>query len=142
MNIWMKILFLFWMIFMHIVDDYYLQGILAQLKQKKWWEDNIPREKFDMYENDYKVALICHGFSWSMMVHIPVFVSMYIAKVDSIEYFACLLVWIIGMAAIHSTIDNAKANVHTINLVEDQILHLVFILITWGAFVVTIGYTK
>lgn len=25
------------MIFLHIVDDYYLQGILASMKQKEWW---------------------------------------------------------------------------------------------------------
>ena len=28
------------MIFLHIVDDYYLQGVLAKMKQRKWWEDN------------------------------------------------------------------------------------------------------
>ncbi len=30
------------MIFCHIVDDYYLQGILAKMKQKMWWKENAP----------------------------------------------------------------------------------------------------
>lgn len=38
------------MIFCHIVDDYYLQGCLAKMKQKKWWEENCPDEK---YKNDF-----------------------------------------------------------------------------------------
>ena len=32
-----KIFILLFMIMMHIVDDYYLQGILASMKQKSWW---------------------------------------------------------------------------------------------------------
>ena len=27
------------MLFMHVVDDYYLQGILANLKQRSYWEE-------------------------------------------------------------------------------------------------------
>ena len=33
-----EIYILFAMIFAHIVDDFYLQGILAKMKQKDWWE--------------------------------------------------------------------------------------------------------
>ncbi len=42
------------MIFLHIVDDYYLQGILASMKQKSWWEENAPQR---LYKYDYIVAL-------------------------------------------------------------------------------------
>lgn len=38
------------MIFLHIVDDYYLQGILAQMKQKKFWKEQAPDVK---YKYDY-----------------------------------------------------------------------------------------
>lgn len=31
-------------LFCHIVDDYYLQGILAQLKCREWWGKNYPDE--------------------------------------------------------------------------------------------------
>ena len=38
------------MIFCHIVDDYYLQGKLASMKQKSWWEKNAPDR---LYKYDY-----------------------------------------------------------------------------------------
>ena len=46
-------------IFCHIVDDYYLQGILASMKQKTWW----PKQEGyrDLYKNDYKMALFIHS---------------------------------------------------------------------------------
>ena len=63
----MKILILICMIFMHIVDDYYLQGVLASMKQKQWWEKNAPDK---LYKYDYIVALIMHSFSWTFMIMI------------------------------------------------------------------------
>ena len=59
---------LMWMLFMHIVDDYYLQGILAKMKQKSWWKDNAPQ---DIYKNDYIVALIMHSISWAFCIMLP-----------------------------------------------------------------------
>lgn len=56
------------MVFCHIVDDYYLQGILAKLKQKSYWELNAPDKK---YENDYRMALLMHSISWSFMIMLP-----------------------------------------------------------------------
>lgn len=44
------IFIILWMIFFHIVDDYYLQGWLAHTKQKSWWEKNAPDE---LYKHDY-----------------------------------------------------------------------------------------
>ena len=41
------------MIFCHIVDDYYLQGILASMKQRKWWEEHYPQKS---YNYDYIMA--------------------------------------------------------------------------------------
>lgn len=32
-----KLLTLLGMLYLHIVDDYYLQGFLASAKQKEWW---------------------------------------------------------------------------------------------------------
>ena len=61
------------MIFLHIVDDYYLQGILASMKQKEWWHKAAPEK---MYRYDYIVALIMHGFSWAFMIMLPIAISM------------------------------------------------------------------
>ena len=33
-----KAFIILWMIFFHIVDDYYLQCWLASAKQKQWWK--------------------------------------------------------------------------------------------------------
>lgn len=39
MNNWFIFLL---MIFLHIIDDYKLQGWLASAKQKKYWKENAP----------------------------------------------------------------------------------------------------
>ena len=123
----MKILILFAMIFAHIVDDYYLQGILAKMKQKKWWEENAPDE---LYKHDYIVALITHAFSWSFMITLPTLIV-------SNEYtFICFCILI--NAAFHAYIDNEKANKLAISLVQDQICHLCQIVALWLTVVVFI----
>ena len=66
---WLLVFIFFAMCFCHIVDDYYLQGILASMKQKSWWTKQESYE--DKYKNDYIVALLMHAFSWSFMILIP-----------------------------------------------------------------------
>lgn len=122
----MKIFILFIMLFFHIVDDYYLQGLLAQLKQKSWWEKNVPHS---LYRNDYKVALVEHGFSWSFMIMLPIMVWMiYINNIFVILY--CILFF--ANMIIHSFVDNLKANVGNCSLLVDQTIHICQILITWA----------
>lgn len=118
----MKILILFAMIFAHIVDDYYLQGVLAKMKQKKWWEENAPEK---LYKHDYIAALFAHAFSWSFMITVPtLFVST--------NYIVMSLFIIVNMF-VHAYVDNAKANEHSINLIVDQVCHLIQIVGTWVA---------
>ena len=122
----MKIFILFIMLFFHIVDDYYLQGLLAQLKQKSWWEKNASHS---LYRNDYKVALVEHGFSWSFMIMLPIMVWMiYINNIFVILY--CILFF--TNMIIHSFVDNLKANVGNCSLLVDQTIHICQILITWA----------
>lgn len=112
------------MIFCHIVDDFYLQGILAKLKQKSWWEENYPDEK---YEGDYVVALIEHSFSWAFMVMLPILGHMFwVGNVNGDFYFFAVMVNMI----IHSHVDNLKANELKIGLMVDQICHVVQIVMT------------
>ncbi len=116
----MKLFILFVMIFAHIVDDYYLQGILASLKQKTWWENQ--KSYKPMYKYDYIVALIMHAFSWSFMISLPIL------------YFGFtkwLAVAIILNTIIHGIVDDLKANKGKINLIVDQSIHIVQIIITW-----------
>lgn len=53
---------LFSMIFLHILDDFCLQGIMASMKQKSWWQkDSVGSQP--KYKNDYIAALFAHSFS-------------------------------------------------------------------------------
>lgn len=115
------------MFFLHIVDDYYLQGILASLKQKSNWEKMDGYSEF--YKHDYIAALLAHSFSWSFMVHCPI-VFYFNGNFSIMNYFLSL----IAQAVIHAFIDNEKANKKNINLVFDQVLHSLQICLTWLAF--------
>lgn len=118
-----SIFILFIMIFLHIVDDYYLQGILANLKQKIWWEKNYPDKK---YSTDYLVALFMHSFSWSFCVcFIPFLVS--ISKQSDYK----VIIFFVLNLIIHMFVDDLKANKLKINLLQDQSIHLLQILVTW-----------
>ena len=110
------------MIFCHIVDDYYLQGWLASAKQKKYWEENAPDK---MYKHDYIWALIMHSFSWTFMVMLPVAYAM------SFNIDLLFMVVFVCNVLLHAITDNAKANDMTINLIHDQIMHLVQIVLTF-----------
>ena len=117
---------LMWMLFMHIVDDYYLQGILAKMKQKSWWKENAPQ---DMYKNDYLVALIMHAISWAFCIMLPL--AIYLQFQINLVFGICFAINIL----IHSLVDNMKANRKTINLVQDQTCHLLQI---WFTFIVVL----
>ena len=119
-----SLIILITMIFYHIVDDYYSQGILASMKQREWWEDNAPDK---LYRYDYIVALIMHSFSWSFMIMmIPTIYS--ILKHNDGWY---LIVLFVINVMIHAIVDDLKANKKKINLIQDQTIHLLQIICTW-----------
>lgn len=120
---WQVILVL--MLLGHLVADYTLQGWLADGKQKSWWrkvfgghEDAVP----DKYKNDYIAALVCHSLYWSIFICAPFYAS---------DWF---LTAIILNSAVHAIIDDLKANRFKLNLIQDQLLHLFQILLTFWAF--------
>ena len=108
------------MIFLHIVDDYYLQGILAQMKQKKFWKEQAPDE---LYKYDYIWALIMHAFSWTFMIMLPL---IFVSPISLAFY----VIFVVNLA-IHAYVDNLKANKHKINLWQDQLIHLAQIILTF-----------
>lgn len=110
------------MIFLHIVDDYYLQGWLALAKQKKWWKENAPQE---MYKYDYIVALIMHSFSWTFMIMLPI--AIYNNFQIDMRFIYVLIINVFW----HANTDNLKANMLKINLIQDQITHIVQIIVTF-----------
>lgn len=118
------------MVFMHIVDDFYLQGILAKLKQKSFWEENAPST---LYKYDYIIALAEHAFSWCICIHIPMFAVWYMCGGFSLVAF---IVNFIAQTVIHAVVDNLKANKLKINLIEDQLIHIVQISFTLALYMV------
>ena len=115
-----KILLL--MLFAHIADDYYLQGILANMKQKAWWEHSEWYRP--LYKHDYKMALLIHSMSWSIMILLPCMIMYDISGLMLLGAF-------IINAVIHYYIDDLKANRGQINLVVDQSIHIIQVILTW-----------
>lgn len=110
------------MFFLHIVDDYYLQGILAKLKQRDWWRENAPEA---LYKYDYIVGLIMHSVSWAFMISLPFAIQQHFDF--NVSYYVML-----GFnAVIHAITDDLKANKKVINLIGDQTIHIVQIVATW-----------
>lgn len=123
------------MIFMHIIDDFVLQPIcLSKLKQKETWEEYCEKndKPFNLYQNDYKVALLIHSLSWSIAIIIPwlLIASNLIGRLAVIT--------VIVNTLIHFMVDDLKANHYKINLATDQITHFIQILLTWIFLVVAI----
>ena len=119
------IFILFAMIFCHIFDDYVLQGCLANLKQKSWWDTNAPDK---LYKKDYIMGLICHSCSWSFMIMLPI--ALYLNW--SLSWM--LIMYPVNMI-VHCIVDDLKANKKKINLIQDQIIHLIQIALTYFIFV-------
>ena len=116
---------LFCMIAMHIIADYCLQGILANIKQKSWWKENAPDK---LYKHDWIMALFMHSFFWSFCIMLPIYVAYGYTWNGKMTMF--LVVNILS----HMYIDNEKANNHSTNLIIDQIFHMIQIIWTWFVF--------
>lgn len=116
---------LLWMLFFHVVADYNLQGWLASAKQKSYWEINAPDE---LYKRDYICALIIHSISWTFMIMLPI---AYYQGFDINKTFTILF---IINALSHAVIDDQKANRKTINLWQDQLFHIMQIVLTFVCF--------
>lgn len=106
------------MIFLHLIDDYKLQGILASFKQKEWWKQNAPDEK---YKYDYIVALFEHAFMNSFMIHIPIY--LWVCKNE-----LALTITVIISTFLHAIVDDGKANKKIYNLFQDQFTHILWII--------------
>ena len=111
-----------------IIDDFVLQPIcLSKLKQKRYWIEECKKYNLNIskYDTDYITALLIHGLSWSIMIHVPL---MFLGGIRD-DFF--LLLSVLFNAIIHAIIDNLKANKLKINLDVDQCLHGLQIVITW-----------
>ena len=114
-------IFIFFLtLFLHIIADYLVQNdFLAKFKQKKNWEQYNASGK---YTHDYIAVLACHGFSWAFITFMPIIVY----YKNSICF--CVIVFI--NTIIHCFIDDLKCNKLRINLIQDQIFHVLQILLS------------
>ena len=120
-----------------IIDDFVLQPIcLSKLKQKRYWIEECKKYNLNIskYDTDYITALLIHGLSWSIMIHVPL---MFLGGIRD-DFF--LLLSVLFNAVIHAIIDNLKANKLKINLDVDQCLHGFQIVITWIVFSLISNY--
>jgi len=116
-----KILLL--MILAHVVDDFVLQPVcLSKLKQKSWWEKQEEYKR--LYKDDYKMALLIHSMSWSIMILMPAMLMLNPTGVLLLSVF-------VSNTLIHYIVDNEKANKGHLNLMADQLIHLSQILVSW-----------
>ncbi len=115
------------MFYMHIIDDYFLQRCLADLKQKDYWKKHP--EYTSLYKNDYKMALFMHSFSWSFSISIPIIIS-YLFFDYNIDFILFIILFCINIL-IHYITDDLKANKKCINLIQDQLIHIVQIISTF-----------
>ena len=130
----MTYMFLFMMFFLHVIADFNLQGILASMKQKAWWARNVSVEK---YKNDYIICLYIHSFTWSFLITLPWLVYAIILNSNSL-YILLSGLYIIN-TILHAYTDDLKANQLKINLIEDQIIHFLQIISSWGCLIALNG---
>lgn len=125
----MYLILIFSMIFMHYIGDYIIQtDFISKSKNSNFWKD---KEK--MYKYDYIPILFFHSFSWSFCIHIPLIWLLTTGVYDKTDTFIVAISIIIN-AFIHMIIDNLKANVGTINLIIDQIIHIFQIIVVFIIF--------
>jgi len=111
----------------HVISDFILQNdFLATYKQKKNWEEYIAKNK--NYKYDYLVVLFTHAFIWSFITFFPIYLAL-----DHINkgFIFGAIVFINMM--VHAFVDDQKCNKLTINLLVDQICHMLQIILTFIA---------
>ena len=78
---------------------------------------------YELYKYDYIWALIMHAFSWAFMITLPL---TFVTAVGPLFY-----VVFAANVAIHAYVDHMKANQFKINLWQDQLVHMVQIVLTF-----------
>ncbi len=80
-----------------------------------------------------------HSFEWSFMIMLPAFVQMIFSDI-TFAMVAIYVVLIIDNTSFHMVVDDMKANEKKINLIEDQLLHLIQVVVTWLLWLVIFGW--
>jgi hypothetical protein len=122
---------------LHLLADYFLQGCLSDLKRKRWWSDQIKKlykdydgysKSFEWqyrfikkYKYDYMAGLLCHAAMWTIVSFFP------------LMWFCApgmFTMLVLANILVHFVTDHMKANAQRLNLIQDQLIHLVQVIIT------------
>ena len=137
-----KIFIFIMMVLLHILEDFHLQGILANMKQRDWWYKEYCKERHlgegwstCKYKKDYVVCLIMHSLENSIFIMLPIIIDGVITILTvnpNNSYFIMWIGFIFINTILHALIDNAKCNGRSINLITDQAMHFVIMAILFA----------
>lgn len=129
------------MVLLHILEDFHLQGILANMKQKSWWQSECVKlgitYESSKYRRDHVVSLIVHALENSIFITLPLIIDGLIATFTTNLNNGLFIGWafiIFANTVVHAIIDDFKCNSKGINLIVDQILHFIFIILFFSLY--------
>ena len=129
------------MVLLHILEDFHLQGILANMKQKSWWRSECVKLGItydsSKYRHDYIASLIIHALENSIFIALPLIIDGLIATFTTNPNNSLFIGWVFIIFAntiVHAIIDDFKCNSKGINLIVDQILHFIFIILFFSLY--------
>lgn len=129
------------MVLLHILEDFHLQGILANMKQKPWWQSECNKlgieYKSSKYKYDHIISLYIHALENSIFITLPLIIDSLIATFTTNLNNCFFIGWafiIFANTVVHAFIDNFKCNNKGINLIIDQILHFIFIILFFSLY--------
>lgn len=129
------------MVLLHILEDFHLQGILANMKQKSWWQSECVKLGItygsSKYRHDHVISLIVHALENSIFITLPLIIDGLIATFTTNPNNSLFIGWafiIFANTVAHAIIDDFKCNSKGINLIVDQILHFIFIILFFSLY--------
>lgn len=129
------------MVLLHILEDFHLQGILANMKQKSWWQSECIKLGItydsSKYRHDHTISLIIHALENSIFITLPLIADGLATTFTTIPNNSFFIGWafiIFANTVVHAIIDDFKCNSKGINLVVDQILHFIFIILFFSLY--------
>lgn len=124
----MSWLILITVLFLHVMADFRWQGIMAEMKSQDWWKKQ--KGYYDKYKNDYIPPLFWHSFHWSCCILLPYLIISQLMHYALGTVMPSFLVALVANTVVHMFIDHQKANCKSIDLVQDQMLHVFQMVLT------------
>lgn len=86
------------MVLLHILEDFHLQGILANMKQKSWWQSECVKlgitYNSSKYRHDHVISLIVHALENSIFITLPLIIDGLIATLTTNPNNSLFIGWV------------------------------------------------